>query len=64
MTRACVGNKGNSLGFHVGQWLLDVNHGGPWSHVLEERSVVLVMPLVSRSAGLSDVGQYRLEAEG
>ena len=45
-------------GCHVGQLLLVGSHRGPCFHRFDDLSCVELMPLVSRSAGLCDVGQY------
>ena len=42
----------------VGHCAGEINHSGPWFHFCEVFSWSNVMPLVSKSAGLSAEGQY------
>jgi len=52
---ACNSIEGES--FQVGQLVQHGNHWGPRSHNLDDFSCEEVMPLVSKSAGLSSIGQ-------
>ena len=42
---------------HIGRSLVDVSQWGPWLHNVEDFSWEEVIPHVSRSAALSEVGQ-------
>ena len=45
-------------GCHVGHWLSVVIQVGPWFQSEEDLRICELTPLVSKSAGLSSVGQY------
>ena len=52
------------VGDHVGQWEVFDNHHGPCIHNLDDFNCSVDMPLVRRSAGLSDEGVNDQLAEG
>ena len=47
-----------SVWFHTGHWSIVINQAGPCFQSTEESSDAALIPLVSKSAGLSAVGQY------
>ena len=57
---ACISIVGDK--FQVGQLSSDVSHSGPCFHKVDSFSCKEVIPLVSRSAGLSCVGQYHRQS--
>ena len=47
-----------SVGFHTGHSVSKGSHDGPSLHSVDVKSSCEVIPLVRRSAGFSEVGQY------